>query len=148
MHRRTTTAIAGVFAVTLSLGVAGAAQAQGQNCDDFTYQEDAQAAYDKDTSDPDGLDGPAGTGYSGKQGVACEELPSRGGSTPAEETTAPDDTQAPGYPEGGQDALDREREANADQTTAPGHTTPTPSRRADEDKVVPDTSRGVDTGGW
>jgi hypothetical protein len=52
------------------------------NCDDFDYQEDAQAVYDQDTSDPNGLDGPPGEGYTGEQGEACEDLPSRVGSQP------------------------------------------------------------------
>lgn len=30
------------------------------DCSDFTYQEDAQAVYDQDTTDPYGLDGPPG----------------------------------------------------------------------------------------
>ena len=47
------------------------------NCDDFDYQEDAQAVYEQDTSDPNGLDGPIGEGYMGEQGEACENLPSR-----------------------------------------------------------------------
>jgi hypothetical protein len=62
------------------------AQAQEDlyDCEDFTYQEEAQAVYDQDTSDPYGLDGPQGAAYSGEQGVACEELPRRpvqGGTT-------------------------------------------------------------------
>ncbi len=48
------------------------------DCGDFSYQEDAQAIYDQDTSDPYGLDGPPGEAYAGTQGVACEDLPSRG----------------------------------------------------------------------
>ena len=47
------------------------------DCDDFDYQEDAQAVYEQDTSDPNGLDGPIGEGYTGEQGEACEDLPSR-----------------------------------------------------------------------
>lgn len=39
------------------------------DCDDFLYQEDAQAAYDTDPSDPYGLDEEG-------DGVACEALPS------------------------------------------------------------------------
>jgi carbohydrate-binding DOMON domain-containing protein len=41
-----------------------------KNCSDFTYQEDAQAVYDADTSDPNGLD-------ADKDGIACETLPNR-----------------------------------------------------------------------
>lgn len=51
------------------------------DCDDFATQEDAQAVYDQDTSDPSGLDGPIGEGFTGEEGVACEELPSGGTGT-------------------------------------------------------------------
>ena len=52
------------------------AQQDLYDCADFQYQEDAQAVYNQDTSDPYGLDGPIGESYAGTQGVACEELPS------------------------------------------------------------------------
>jgi hypothetical protein len=51
------------------------------DCGDFTYQEDAQAVFDQDPSDPSGLDGPPGEASSGVPGVACENLPSRGAGT-------------------------------------------------------------------
>lgn len=47
------------------------------DCGDFQYQEDAQAVYEQDTSDPYGLDGPQGEASTGTPGVACEELPNR-----------------------------------------------------------------------
>jgi hypothetical protein len=76
MQRLTTTLAAMGVLVAL---LAAPAFAQDQyNCDDFTYQEEAQAVYDQDTSDPNGLDGPIGPGFSGEEGVACEELPSQG----------------------------------------------------------------------
>jgi hypothetical protein len=45
------------------------------NCSDFDTQEQAQQVYEQDTSDPSGLDGPPGEGYTGEQGIACEDLP-------------------------------------------------------------------------
>jgi len=51
-----------------------AAQAAAQdvlNCSDFDYQEDAQAELARDPDDPNGLDGD-------DDGIACEDLPSRG----------------------------------------------------------------------
>ena len=42
------------------------------NCDQIATQQDAQAIYDYDTSDPNGLDGPPGPASSGTPGVACE----------------------------------------------------------------------------
>jgi hypothetical protein len=47
------------------------------DCGDFTYQEEAQFVYNRDTSDPYGLDGPIGEAFDGEQGVACEDLPHR-----------------------------------------------------------------------
>ena len=45
------------------------------DCSDFDTQAEAQAVYDQDTSDPNGLDGPQGEGYTGNPGEACEDLP-------------------------------------------------------------------------
>ena len=46
-------------------------------CADFDTQEEAQAVYDQDPSDPSGLDGPQGEASAlGTPGVACESLPS------------------------------------------------------------------------
>ncbi len=45
------------------------------DCSDFDTQEQAQRVYEQDTSDPNGLDGPIGEGYTGEEGVACEDLP-------------------------------------------------------------------------
>jgi hypothetical protein len=66
--------------MVLAVLVAPAALAQEDlyDCADFQYQEDAQAVYDQDTSDPYGLDGLPGEAYAGIQGVPCEELPQRG----------------------------------------------------------------------
>ena len=68
----------------LVLAPAALAQSRGPsgadgsyNCEDFDFQEEAQAFYDQDPSDPDGLDGPAGDAFTGEFGVACEELPSQ-----------------------------------------------------------------------
>ena len=60
---------------------------------DFTYQEDAQAVYDQDPSDPNGLDG------NDNDGVACEMLPHRPGepttSVPPTTTSPPPTTTSP-----------------------------------------------------
>jgi len=57
------------------------------DCKNFTYQEQAQRVYDRDTSDPYGLDGAIGESFTGEQGVACEELPSRTDGTTTGGTT-------------------------------------------------------------
>jgi hypothetical protein len=51
------------------------------NCSDFSFQEDAQAALDADPLDPNGLDGD-------NDGIACEDLPSRGTAPPTATTTS------------------------------------------------------------
>lgn len=149
--RRTTTAVGTLFAVALLLGVTGAAQAEEYNCTDFQYQEDAQAVYDQDTSDPNGLDGPIGEAFTGEQGIACEDLPSREDSAPVEETPTdetPAETPADETPVEETPA----EEAPAEETPAeeaPAETpADLPSVNADADNVIPDTSAGVDTGGW
>lgn len=72
-----------MFAAVLFLtGLSVTATAQNLNCSDFQFQEDAQAVYDQDTNDPNGLDGPIGPNNdtTGTPGLACEGLPSRGTS--------------------------------------------------------------------
>ena len=79
--RRIALAFFAVLAMTF--GVVSTAGAQDQyNCDDFTYQEEAQAVYNQNTNDPHGLDGPIGPNNDtrGTPGLACEDLPSRGTS--------------------------------------------------------------------
>jgi len=64
------------------------------NCrEDFVYQEDAQAVYEQDTSDPHGLDGPIGPTSDGEPGVACEMLPHRS-NTQAPATQSPQETRS------------------------------------------------------
>src|SRR5215211_4083079 len=53
------------------------AEGDRYDCEDFTYQEQAQRVYDQHPGDPYGLDGPIGDASEGQPGVACEELPSR-----------------------------------------------------------------------
>jgi hypothetical protein len=89
MRRRTTAAAGVLFTAALSYGFSGTANAADlYKCEDFAYQEDAQAVYDQDTSDPHGLDGQVGPTYTGVQGVACEDLPRRGTSSAGSATPA------------------------------------------------------------
>ena len=79
-------AVAALLAWAAFMATSAGAQEDLYNCEeDFTYQEDAQAVYDQDPSDPHGFDGPPGEGFDGEQ--ACEELPRRGDGAPANETT-------------------------------------------------------------
>ncbi len=82
---------------TLTFTPAALAQQDLYDCADFQYQEDAQAVYDQDRSDPYGLDGPPGEAYAGEPGVACEELPS-GGTSAQDIATCDDFISAAGYP--------------------------------------------------
>jgi hypothetical protein len=59
------------------------------NCSDFSTQEEAQAVYDEDTSDPNYLDGD-------DDGVACEDLPGGYSDDSSDyDTTSDYDTDAP-----------------------------------------------------
>lgn len=72
-RNRTFVALATALAAAWVLLFAPAAGAQGDlDCSDFATQEEAQAVYDQDPSDPHGLD-------SDGDGIACETLPSGGG---------------------------------------------------------------------
>jgi hypothetical protein len=73
--------VIGVALVGLLVMPGGGVRAvQDLNCPDFTYQEDAQAEFDADRSDPHGLDGPIGPRSSGEPNVACEDRPHRSGA--------------------------------------------------------------------
>src|SRR5918997_2228712 len=73
--RLRTTAAAAVLAAAVTFPLAGTALAQDNlNCDDFATQEEAQAEFDSDPSDPNGLD-------ADNDGIACEDLPSSGSGT-------------------------------------------------------------------
>ena len=80
MRLRTTGAAAFVLAAAMCFPLAGVALAQDLDCANFQTQAQAQAVYDQNPSDPNGLD-------RDKDGVACEALPggapgSGGGTEP------------------------------------------------------------------
>lgn len=86
--------------LVLALSIWAPASAQDLNCDDFDTQEEAQAEYDADPSDPHGLDRDG-------DGVACQNLPS-GGAVDTDTDTDEDATgdedateDAPSMPETG-----------------------------------------------
>ncbi|AZM63465.1 MULTISPECIES: excalibur calcium-binding protein [unclassified Streptomyces] len=72
--RRRTGAIGTLIALAAIVPLADPAHAQDLDCSDFTYQEDAQAFFDLDRSDPHRLDEDPGP----DDGLACEALPRRG----------------------------------------------------------------------
>lgn len=77
--RRIPLLLAAVVVLALTAAPAAFAQANDQNCADFTSQTAAQAHLRADPQDPDGLDalpGPAdGNDQAGGDGIACESLP-------------------------------------------------------------------------
>jgi hypothetical protein len=84
MPRRAT--VAGIAAAILTVTLlSGVAHAQDLDCSDFTFQEDAQAVFDQDRSDPNRLDEDAGP----DDGIACEALPRRTVPTLAPATSSP-----------------------------------------------------------
>lgn len=91
-----------LLAVAILMVMAPAAMAQDTlNCPDFEFQEDAQAELDADPSDPHGLDGD-------NDGMACDDLPRRGGAgttdpgtTDTTEGTTGSDTGTGETPAGG-----------------------------------------------
>jgi hypothetical protein len=75
------TLLAVVYLFTIGPSASGQ---QDLDCDDFATQEEAQAVFDQDPSDPNGLDG------NDNDGIACENLPSGGGGTSSGGTNAAD----------------------------------------------------------
>lgn len=71
-----------VGAVLISAFPAVAFAQDALNCDDFATQQEAQAAYDQDPSDPHGLDG------NDNDGIACESLPTGSAGTDTLESEA------------------------------------------------------------
>ncbi|MET8898077.1 excalibur calcium-binding protein [Streptomyces albogriseolus] len=72
--RRRTGAIGTLIALAAIVPMADTAHAQDLDCNDFTYQEDAQTFFETDRTDPHRLDEDPGP----DDGIACEALPRRG----------------------------------------------------------------------
>ncbi|MFD3334639.1 excalibur calcium-binding protein [Streptomyces sp. NPDC058700] len=69
--------VAGIALAIVSVApLSGTAHAQDLDCRDFRFQEDAQAEFDRDPSDPNRLDEDQGP----DDGIACEVLPRRSGT--------------------------------------------------------------------
>ncbi|MFC8197822.1 excalibur calcium-binding protein [Streptomyces sp. NPDC057298] len=78
--------IAGIAAAFVSIvPLADIAHAQDLDCRDFSFQEDAQAVFDQDTSDPNRLDEDQGPDDS----IACEVLPRRTSALATPTVSAP-----------------------------------------------------------
>jgi hypothetical protein len=82
-HRAVAGALSATLASTLIVVLAPASPAQPDVCADFNFQEDAQAALNQDP----GLAQRQPLIDVDKDGIACEDLPRRGGpATPARGT--------------------------------------------------------------
>ncbi|MFB7927506.1 MULTISPECIES: excalibur calcium-binding protein [Streptomyces] len=82
--RRHTGALGTLFAIASIVPMADPAHArQDLDCRDFSFQEDAQAVFDADPSDPNRLDEDQGP----DDGIACEVLPRRGVISPTSSAT-------------------------------------------------------------
>lgn len=81
------TTLVGAAALVMATGPsASVAHAQTDlDCGDFVYQEDAQAVYNRDISDPNRLDEDQGP----DDGIACEVLPRRGTTSVTAATPVP-----------------------------------------------------------
>lgn len=79
----TMAALAALSIATLVGAPSASAQSNDLNCSDFATQAEAQAEFNRDTSDPNGLDG------SDNDGLACESLPGGSGDDAGDEGTAP-----------------------------------------------------------
>lgn len=65
--------MASAVAALMLVGAPSALAQADLDCRDFATQEEAQAVFEADPSDPNGLDG------NDNDGIACESLPSGGG---------------------------------------------------------------------
>ncbi|MFP3987893.1 excalibur calcium-binding protein [Streptomyces sp. E11-3] len=80
------TAVSGIALAVASIApLSGVALAQDLDCADFVFQEDAQAEFDRDPSDPHRLDEDPGP----NDGIACEVLPRRGSATASPRPASP-----------------------------------------------------------
>lgn len=95
MLRRTTSVA--VLAVGAMAPLSGSAFAADRDCSDFGTQQEAQAVYDQDTSDPHRLDGDDGDGR------ACESLPSGAGNDEEAGQGSRSEGQVSQVPSGGAD---------------------------------------------
>ncbi|WP_340373926.1 excalibur calcium-binding protein [Streptomyces sp. SS7] len=90
-------AAAAAAAIMIVVPLAGVAHAQDLDCRDFTFQEDAQAVFDQDRSDPNRLDEDQGP----DDGIACEALPRRSPAALAPATSRPTAPSASLFPSRG-----------------------------------------------
>ncbi|MEU5391301.1 excalibur calcium-binding protein [Streptomyces tibetensis] len=90
--RRRTGVTGALFAIAAIVPMADPAHArQDLDCRDFAFQEDAQAVFDADPSDPNRLDEDQGP----DDGIACEALSRRGIINPTTSPPSPSPSASP-----------------------------------------------------
>ena len=125
-----------VLAASLALSVLSASAQQDLDCEDFTYQEDAQDVYNADPSDPHGLDGPKGPDNDtrGTPGLACENLPPRPAeSVPTAELAPTAELGPTAEPAPNEERAPRQRRNQTEETPEPER----PRNRQREETPVP-----------
>ena len=127
MHIRTF-AVALVLAAAAAVPMAGVASAQDRDCTDFDTQPEAQAYFEEQgysaTNDPERLDSLNGAG----DGIACESLPSGGGSSSSSDDKGNDKSDDKGDDKGDDDGQVRTKPKGSvdtgDGSTVPDDLTP------------------------
>jgi hypothetical protein len=87
-----------VLAALVGASSAYATEGDEYDCEDFSTQQEAQATFSQDTSDPYGLDDDPGT----DDGKACENLPSEATADPNQDQQASYPPEQPNSPATGQ----------------------------------------------
>ncbi|OKJ46887.1 hypothetical protein AMK27_39590 [Streptomyces sp. CB02009] len=133
--------VAGIALALVSVApLAGVAHAHDLNCADFAFQEDAQAVFDQDPSDPNRLDEDKGP----DDGIACEALPRRSTETvPGPSVT----TLQPPTPQSTAPPASPSATATAVQPVNPSATTPQSAAPVVSAPAVPSGGTQAGVGG-
>ncbi|MDN3271841.1 excalibur calcium-binding protein [Streptomyces sp. MA15] len=140
--RRRTGAIGTLIALAAIVPMADLAHAQDLDCGDFTYQEDAQAFFETDRSDPHRLDEDPGP----DDGIACEALPRRGlTSSTFRPAPSPPPSSRPATPTSAVPTRTPTRTPTVTATASPTRS-PSPTATPTRTSAAPTPTRGVQGG--
>ncbi|MFJ8185303.1 excalibur calcium-binding protein [Streptomyces sp. NPDC096105] len=140
--RRRTGAIGALIALAAIVPMADLAHAQDLDCGDFTYQEDAQAFFETDRSDPHRLDEDPGP----DDGIACEALPRRGlTSSTFRPVPSPPPSSRPATPTSAVPTRTPTRTPTVTATASPTRS-PSPTATPTRTSAAPTPTRGVQGG--
>ncbi|WP_087974212.1 excalibur calcium-binding domain-containing protein [Oceanobacillus rekensis] len=108
------------------------------NCDDFDTQPEAQAHFDADTNDPDGLD-------RDKDGIACENLPDGDSTASSNDDASEENTDESA--EASEDASTDESASSEEVTSSDDAATSDESTSSEEQGgELPDTATALPLG--